>query len=288
MIDKIVGLIGWPVEHSISPIMQNVAFRELGLDDWIYVPMPVSKYPYIRIKEAVLGLRALGFQGANVTVPYKEAVVPYLEHLTDMAKAIGAVNTIAINSDGRLIGHNTDGSGFMKDLQDHSIDVSAIDVLLLGAGGSARSVAYALLADGCKRLTILNRTKTKAEDIANGFAHVFPDAQLFVGALNKDTIKQLPHAELIINATSMGLVSSKDLMPWDENVSFTRNQVVYDLIYNPRETKLLQKATSDGARAINGLGMLVHQGALAFKIWTGHEAPIAVMKAAAEAALKKL
>ncbi len=287
MINKMVGLIGWPVEHSISPVMQNAAFRELDLEEWVYVPMPVSKYPYIRIKEAVLGLRALGFQGANVTVPYKEAVVPYLEHLSDMAKAIGAVNTIAINSDGRLIGHNTDGLGFIKDLEEHTIDVSSMDVLLLGAGGSARSVAYALLANGCKRLTILNRTKTKAEDIANALAHLFPDAQLFVGPLNKDTIKQLPHAELIINATSMGLVSAADLMPWDENVSFTRNQIVYDLIYNPAETKFLKKAREDGAKAINGLGMLVHQGALAFKIWTGHDAPIAVMRAAAEAALKK-
>ncbi len=287
MIEKVVGLIGWPVAHSISPLMQNAAFKELGLDDWVYVSMPVSKYPYIRIKEAVLGLRALGFQGANVTVPYKEAVVPYLEKLSDMAKAIGAVNTIAIDSEGRLIGHNTDGLGFMKDLDEHQIDVSSMDVLLLGAGGSARSVAYALLEHGCPRLTILNRTKTKAEDIANGLAHLFPNAQLFTGALNKDTIKQLPHAELVINATTMGMLSALDLMPWDEFVSFTKNQVVYDLIYNPHRTKLLKKAEADGAKAINGLGMLVHQGAQAFKLWTGHEAPLEVMKAVAQSALNR-
>jgi shikimate dehydrogenase len=285
VIEKVVGLIGWPVSHSISPLIQNAAFRELGLEQWVYVPMPVSKYPYIRIKEAVLGLRALGFQGANVTVPYKEAVVPYLEQLSEMAKAIGAVNTIVVDSEGRLIGHNTDGLGFIKDLSEHQIDVSNMDVLLLGAGGSARSVAHALLDQGCPRLTILNRTKTKAEDIANGLAHLFPRAQLFTGALHKDTIKQLPHAELVINATTMGMLPSSELMPWDENVSFTKNQVVYDLIYNPYRTKLLKKAEADGARAINGLGMLVHQGALAFKIWTGHEAPVEVMKAAAEAAL---
>lgn len=281
MIDKLVGLIGWPVSHSISPLMQNAAFKELGLDEWIYVPAPVSKYPYIRIKEAILGMRALGFQGANITVPYKEAVVPYLEELSDSAKSVGAVNTIVIDSAGRLVGHNTDGLGFMKDLDEHAIDVSSMDVLLLGAGGSARSVAHALLEKGCLRLTILNRTKTKADDIANALAHNFPNAQLFTGVLHKDTIKQLPHADLVINATSMGMLSTMDAMPWDENVSFTKSQVVYDLIYNPKKTKLLNKAEADGAKAINGLGMLVHQGALAFKIWTGHEAPVHVMKAAA-------
>lgn len=281
MINKIVGLIGWPVSHSISPLMQNAAFKELGLDEWIYVPVPVSKYPYIRIKEAILGMRALGFQGANITVPYKEAVVPYLEQLSDSAKAVGAVNTIVIDSSGRLVGHNTDGQGFIKDLNEHAIDVSSMDVLLLGAGGSARSVAHALLAHGCPRLTILNRTKTKADDIANALAHNFPNAQLFTGVLHKDTIKQLPHADLVINATSMGMLSTADAMPWDENVSFTQSQVVYDLIYNPEKTKLLKKAEADGAKAINGLGMLVHQGALAFTIWTGHEAPVQVMKTAA-------
>lgn len=282
LIDKIVGIIGWPVAHSISPLMQNRAFLEVGLTNWCYVPMPVSKYPYIRVKEAVLGLRALGFQGANVTVPYKEAVLPYLERLSETAKAIGAVNTIAIDSEGRLVGHNTDGQGFVRDLAEHGIYPRDVSVLLLGAGGSARAITYALLSHGLKRITILNRTKTKADDIANAFRGSFKDAVIETGPLTKDHIKQSPHADLIINTTSVGLKDGDHEMPWDENIHFSREQIVYDIIYNPKMTTFLQHANNDGAKTINGLGMLIHQGALAFEIWTKKTAPIAVMKEAAE------
>lgn len=281
MIDKVVALLGWPVSHSVSPQMQNAAFKALGLDEWVYVPMPISKYPYIRIKEAVLGLRALGFSGANVTVPYKEAVVPYMDRLSDSAKAVGAVNTIVVDSEARLVGHNTDGSGFIKDLLEHEIDVPKMDVLLLGAGGSSRSIAYSMLNAGCKKLTVMNRTKTKADDLVNSLAQIFKGAQLSASAMNQDSFRSLPYCDLIINSTTLGMKPNETLMPWDENLSFSPNQVVYDLVYNPKETKLLAKASLDGATAINGLGMLVHQGAQAFKIWTGHNAPIDVMKNAA-------
>ncbi len=283
---KMVALIGWPVSHSVSPHMQNRAFLELGLADWVYLPTPVSRYPYIRIKEAVLGLRALGFRGANVTVPYKEAVVPYLEKLSDTAKAIGAVNTIAVDEEGRLCGHNTDGQGFIADLAANKITVDDRRVLILGGGGSARAVTYALLSNGCKNVTILNRTKTKADDIASSFRDMFKDASIETGPLDREYIKQVPLCDLVVNTTSVGLVANDDNMPWDENVRFIDGQVVYDLIYNPRETPLLRHAKLGGALAINGLGMLVHQGAAAFSIWTGQRAPVEVMHKAALAAIK--
>lgn len=284
--DKIVGIIGWPVSHSISPVMQNRAFKEMGLDAWCYVPMPVSKYPYIRIKEAVLGLRALGMQGANVTVPYKEAVVPYLERLSDMARAIGAVNTIAIDSEGRLAGFNTDGLGFVRDLQEHDLDPQDLSILILGAGGSARAITYALLDHGCKHITILNRTRTKADDLANSFRSIFKNAIVDTGPLEKDLMMRMLHVDLVVNTTSLGLADTADQMPWDINVHFSSNHIVYDIIYNPKATMFLQHAAKDGAKTINGLGMLVHQGALAFEIWTGHKPPIQVMKDAAADVLK--
>ncbi|HXW60435.1 MAG TPA: shikimate dehydrogenase, partial [Myxococcota bacterium] len=148
-IDKIAGIIGWPVSHSLSPLMHNAAFLELGLSSWVYIPMPVPKTPSFRIKEAILGLRALGFKGANVTVPYKEMVLPYMDYMSDSARSIGAVNTIVIDRADLLCGHNTDGLGFVNDLRERHIHTAAMDVLLLGAGGSARALAHALLEHGC-------------------------------------------------------------------------------------------------------------------------------------------
>lgn len=287
IVDQIVGIIGWPVGHSISPAMHNRAFLELGLLNWLYVPMPVSQYPEIRVKEAILGLRALGFRGANVTVPYKEAVLPYLDQLSDMAEAIGAVNTIVVDSEGRLVGHNTDGLGFIEDLADHEISYSEMRILILGAGGSARAVVHALLSHGCRNITILNRTQTKADDIATNFRDCFQGATIDTGPLDQHYIKQAPLYDLVINATSIGLKDSFHEMPWSENLHFVSEQIVYDLIYRPTKTAFLSHAAKAGAQTINGLGMLVHQGALAFEIWTGQKAPVEVMrKAALEVASK--
>lgn len=275
-----VGVIGWPVAHSLSPIMQNSAFIELGLQSWSYLLMPVPKYPYIRIKEAILGLRALGFRGANVTVPYKEAVVPYMDQLGDSARAIGAVNTIAIDASSRLCGHNTDAAGFINDLKERHIYTSSMNVLLLGAGGSARAIAYGLLDYGCKSLTIANRTKYKADELAQNMRSLFADTPIFAEVLLIDNIRAMPFFDLIINCTSLGMADSIEQMPWDEKVAFLKNQIVYDLIYKPEQSALLKKAEADGAQAINGLGMLIHQGALSFTIWTGLTAPLEAMKRA--------
>lgn len=288
ILDKLVGLIGWPVSHSVSPHMHNRAFQALGLSRWVYVPIPVACDPQDRIKEAVLGLRALGFLGANVTVPHKEAVVPYVDKLSETAQAIGAVNTIAIDEAGRLVGHNTDGQGFIDDLAAHGITVHDLRVMILGAGGSARAITYALLANGCKRVVILNRTIAKADEIAALFGGVFPQATIETGPLDSELVRADPRCDLVVNTTSVGLSSRELQMPWDERIPFVANQTVYDLVYNPRETPLLRFAARSGARAISGLGMLIHQGAAAFEIWTGQKAPIDVMRKAAEDALVSL
>ena len=175
--------------------MHNQAFKHCGLHRWTYVPLPVNIRPTTRIKDAILGLRALGFKGANVTVPFKEAVIPYLDSLSENAKAIGAVNTIVIDEQEQLIGHNTDGLGFIRDLADHGIEVSGLKVMVLGAGGSARAIVYELLSHGCKNIIIANRTKEKALKLSHAFHSYFKDAQLEGIALAQEVLSEHNYAD---------------------------------------------------------------------------------------------
>lgn len=279
---NLIGVIGWPVSHSVSPAMHNAALAELGLD-WCYVPLSVPTEPRERIGEAVRGLRALGLRGANVTVPHKQAVIPHLDWLTPAAQAIGAVNTIRVEADGKLSGDNTDARGFVADLREHGVDPAGKRALVLGAGGSARAIVYGLAEAGCLSITILNRTVDKAHDLAMEIRTVFPFCRLSGHAMPDEIGVLTQEAHLIVNCTSLGMTPKVEGLPWDENVAFRPGQVVYDLVYNPPQTRLLQKAAADGAQAIGGLGMLIWQGAIAFEWWTGHLPPIAVMQEAAAA-----
>ena len=278
---SVVGLIGWPVSHSVSPALHNAAFAHLGLD-WTYLPLPVDPARPDAVNQAVLGLRALGLRGANVTVPHKQAVIPVLDRLTPAAQAIGAVNTIVVESDGALLGDNTDAPGFIADLRDHGVNPGGMTVLVLGAGGSARAVVYGLADAGAQTIYIANRTVERASDLAAAIAARGPGCQ--IQAIGLDALPEhAGGADLIVNCTALGMTPQVETSPWPEGLRFRRNQVVYDLVYNPRQTRLLQQATADGARAIGGIGMLVWQGALAFQRWTGAVAPVAVMRQAVDA-----
>ncbi|MEZ4863981.1 MAG: shikimate dehydrogenase [Caldilineaceae bacterium] len=279
---QIVGVIGWPVSHSVSPPMHNAAFTALGLD-WTYIPLPVPIEPATRIGEAVNGLRALGLRGANVTVPHKQEVMPHLDWLTPAAQAIGAVNTIRVEEDGRLSGDNTDARGFVADLRDHGVDPAGQRAMVLGAGGSARAIVYGLAEAGCLSIAILNRTVEKAHDLAMEMRAHFPFCRLSGHALPDEVAVLAQEAQLVVNCTSLGMTPKVEGLPWEEKVAFRPGQVVYDLVYNPPQTRLLQKATADGAQAIGGLGMLIWQGAIAFERWTGQLPPVDVMREAAEA-----
>ncbi len=272
---RLVGVMGWPVSHSRSPRMHNAAFAALGLD-WAYVPLSV---PPERVCEAVAGLRALGFAGANVTVPHKQAVMPLMDELTPTARAAGAVNTIVVRPDGTLTGDTTDGYGFLKDLEEHAV-VQPANVLVIGSGGAARSVVYALAESG-SRITACARDAARAAGLCADIARALPATASRVSPAQfpVDLARLAPQAALIVNATSLGLHESEPL-PWDKNVPFRPDQVAYDLIYN-RQTEFLKLAHSQGAQAIDGLGMLVHQGARAFELWTGLAAPVEVMRTAA-------
>ena len=273
---RLVGIIGWPVEHSLSPPMHNAAFVARGMD-WVYVPLPV---PPERIREAVLGLRALGFRGANVTVPHKQAVIPFLDHLTPEAHAIGAVNTIVVEENRHIWGTNTDAQGFLNDLMAHGVEVEETSVLVLGAGGAARAVVYALARAGA-HVTIANRTLGRAVELARQIHTALPRASFRVVELSAERLAQEADAHtLLVNATSVGMWPDVDACPWPAGVGFGSIRVVYDLVYRPRVTRLLREAAAWGCQTIGGLGMLVRQGAESWRLWTGQIPPVDVMEAA--------
>jgi shikimate dehydrogenase len=274
---QLVGLIGWPVGHSVSPRMHNAAFEALGLD-WRYLAFPVSPEPISRVAEAVSGVRALGLRGANVTVPHKQAVMPFLDTLTPVAEAIGAVNTILVQQDGSLLGDNTDARGLAADLAENGMDPDGASVLILGAGGSARAAAFGLADSGAANITVLNRTRPRADELAHAMAEHFSECRWQAGSLFD--LPQHRKADIVVNCTTLGMAPAVEAMPWQPEVLLEANQGVYDLVYNPTPTRLVQFAQAQGAHAANGSGMLVWQGAFAFELWTGRRAPVHVMQRA--------
>lgn len=282
----LVGLIGWPVSHSVSPAMHNAAFAALGLD-WRYIPLPVDPALPGAVGDAVRGMRALGLRGINVTVPHKQAVLPFLDRIAPAAQAMRAVNTIIVAADGSLTGDNTDAPGFIADLRAHGVEPAGRRVLVLGAGGSARAIVYGLAQAGAQQITVANRSVERAE-------HLLDDLQPFLGATT-GAVVALPdsladvaaESTLIVNCTSLGMTPHADTTPWPVELPLRPDQIVYDLVYNPADTLLLQQTRAGGAHAIGGLGMLIWQGALAFKHWTGQPAPVAVMRGAAEEQMRR-
>jgi len=273
---KLAFVLGYPVAHSASPVMQQAALAVAGINA-VYLPWAV---PPDRLAGAVQGLRAMeNLLGANVTVPHKEAIVPLLDSLMPEAEAVGAVNTV-IPREGRLLGDNTDGAGFLAALrQELECEVRGLTVAILGAGGAARAVATALAQAGASTLILLNRTVDRATRLAELVASRHPACRVTVQLLRQERkITDIADVRLLVNTTSVGLYASDP--PLFDYASLSAPILVCDLIYNPPETPLLQAARSRGCRASNGFAMLVHQGALAFERWTGTPAPIQAMREA--------
>jgi shikimate dehydrogenase len=268
---QFAGVIGWPLDHTLSPVIHNAALRALDLD-WIYLAWPV---PPEMLKAAVDGLRALGAMGANVTMPHKEAVVASLDGLSGDARTLRAVNTIQ-RIGTRLIGHNTDVDGFRSFLiSDAGLDASGKRAVVLGAGGAARAVVAALTSLAAESVAVVARRPEQGAllaELGEGRARAHPWAE---GAALAS------QADLIVNATPLG-VAGEDAIP---SARFTTGQAVVDLVYARPATPLLESARSGGAEAWGGLGMLVHQAAASIRIWTGQRAPIEAMSAAAIHAL---
>jgi shikimate dehydrogenase len=269
---RFVGIIGHPITHTLSPVMHNAAFDAVGLD-YCYLPFDVHPRD---IGKALAGLGALGCKGLNVTIPHKQAVLPFLHHLSREARLIGAVNTIEFRGS-RLIGHNTDGQGFtMAFRREYGVPLKGKRVLLLGAGGAARAVAVQLLVEGVHRLTLTNRTDKKARRLIQDLRKHFPHRKLEVFPLDKRRLAPVVRdVQIIINATSVGMKPiGRSPLP----AGLLRpNLIVCDLVYHPPVTALLNEAREAGAKTFNGIGMLLWQGALAFKIWVRKKPPVEAM-----------
>ena len=270
---RIVGVWGQPVSHSRSPAMHNAALASLGLD-WAYVPFEVAPE---RLPAAVEAVRALNLVGVNVTVPHKEAVLPLLDVVDEDARRIGSVNTIR-NVNGVLHGSSTDGPGFLRTLETLGERTEHRRALLLGAGGSARAVAFALASRG-GRVQIANRTEDRARELAARLNEFWPGAASVAGWGG-----EADEFDLLVNATSLGMAPQEESLPALPPGGLPAGVLVYDLVYAPPETRLLALARRSGCRAVNGIPMLVAQGALSLALWTGlawEDLPLGTMQHAA-------
>lgn len=274
---RLTGLFGHPVAHSKSPQMHNAAFKSLGLD-CRYLAFDVELE---RLGEAVSSIRALGMLGVNVTIPHKVEVIPYLDELSEEARLIGAVNTI-VQRDGRLIGYNTDGIGYISALQEETgVTVSGKRVLMLGAGGAARAVAAQMALQGASHLTFV---ASEAERLAAHLAHLTETDGMSFAQLQERGADCTAGYDLIVNATPVGMHPHVDAVPMPTEW-LREGQLVSDLIYNPRITRFLEEAAARGCSVHGGLGMFIHQGAHSFALWTGSKAPTDVMRQTVESYL---
>jgi len=277
---KIVGVFGYPVEHSLSPLFHNAAFAALGLN-FVYLPFSVKPK---QLKKAVEAIRALNMIGVNVTIPHKEKVLSYLDEISSQAKVIATVNTIH-NRESKLIGYNTDADGFIESLRRQGgFNPKDKNVLLLGAGGAAYAVSFALIKAGIKKLVLANRTYTKGKILLEHLKRAFKDSCQFslIEFHKRNSPSIMSEIALLVNTTSIGMHPGDPLLINPKILP--ENIFIYDVVYN-RKTALLKLAEKKNLAFLGGLDMLIYQGALSFEIWTGQKAPIEIMK---EALKKKL
>ena len=270
---NVFGIIGDPVEHTLSPGMHNAAFKKLDMNN-IYVPFHVNAE---ELEDAITGAYALGIRGLNVTIPHKTEVIKYLDYLDIAAGLIGAVNTIEFGKNG-AVGHNTDGIGAVRAINEIT-SVKNKKVMILGAGGAARAVGFQILLSGAKTLVISNRTIEKASELRDDLVEKLePDVK--VTDLGHELETELKDTDILVNTTPIGMypnISQKPLVTAD---MMHEDLVVNDIVYNPLKTGLLDEAEKAGAKTISGVKMLIYQGVESFKIWTGIEPPVEVFKKA--------
>ena len=275
---KLTGLLGEPVNHSISPLIHNFSFQHLNLD-YVYLCFQINEKT---LEDAVKGLRILDVKGFNLTMPNKNKILSYLDSLSPAARLIGAVNTVE-NKNGNFIGHNTDGIGFMQSVKEQNIDMKNQTMTLLGIGGAATAICAQAALDGVNTIHIfsrpnsshLPRIKTLQENLEKETT-----CKIFIHNLfdKQDLTSSVKDSSLLVNATSVGMAPHTEDCIIEYNSIFHKHLAVADIIYNPWETTLLKKAKAEGCKAFNGYSMLLYQGAEAFRIWTGKEMPIELVK----------
>ncbi|MBI2875485.1 MAG: shikimate dehydrogenase [Candidatus Tectomicrobia bacterium] len=272
-IPKVLGILGDPIGHTLSPLMHHTAAQYHTLE-MVYLPFWVKPE---QLPAAVQGIRGLGIVGVNITIPHKQAVLPLVDEVTPEAQLIGALNTLH-HVEGRLIGYNTDGPGFIASLrEDASEEPRGKRVVLLGAGGAARGLAIHLTLEGVAELILTNRTLERAQQLTSYVQSRLKQAPIRCLPWESRELEELlPQADILINSTSVGMrPDDPPLFPYDR---IRPHQLICDIVYRPLETPLLRQARQQGARALDGLGMLIRQGALAFQIWTGREMPVGLVR----------
>jgi len=282
---KLYGVFGFPLKHTFSPAMHQAAFDKLGIPCF-YLALELDPKNF---RQVMTQKKKLLLEGFNLTVPHKQIVKPYLDSLTFEARAIGAVNTV-IRKGKLWIGENTDAYGFLKSLEEVHWKSKGKTVLIFGAGGASRAVIYALCRSGARRIVLLNRTVSKARALAKYFTKFFPKTRFEVRPFEKQVIgKTLREVDIVVNTTSVGLKRADS--PLVLNGDFPRakgNRLAVDLIYNPSETPFLRSAKRAGWKTVNGLGMLLHQGARSFELWTGKKAPVDIMRKALHGCMSRI
>lgn len=263
---KIVGIIGHPIKHSFSPMMHNLTFQNQKLN-FIYLPFDV---PTSHLNEALKCMRVLGIKGFNVTLPHKEKIIQYMDHVSEEASTVGAVNTV-VNEGNQLFGYNTDINGIVETLNPYLDRITKSTVSVIGAGGAARSVIYALIRNfKVEKINLINRTLERSDSIKDYFkAKMHFDEISNYELMAKENVEIFQSSNLIINTTSIGMLPNVDDTPTDFDAAFNNSQIVFDLVYNPIKTKFLKLAESKGATVLDGLKMFVVQGAKSFELWTG-------------------
>jgi shikimate dehydrogenase len=278
---QLYAVIGDPIGHTLSPAMHNAAFQALSMDA-VFLAFKVMQ---TQVEEAMGGVRSLGIRGLNVTMPNKNVVMQYLDEIDEQAKLIGSVNTV-LNEGGRLRGFSTDGVGAHRALEENGVKLAGKKLVLLGAGGAARAIAFTLARE-TRELVILNRTPEKISALAQALNTKF-HKKITSSSLTSSNIEQnLQGADVLINATSVGMHPNEKHTPVKPAL-LNSDLTVMDIIYNPLETKLAKDAKAAGAKVISGVEMLIHQGAASFEIWTGKAAPVEVMRQSALNQLKSV
>lgn len=274
---KLLALIGHPIKQSYSPFIHNSAFELKGMD-YIYLPFDITKS---NLKSAIKGMNLLGVNGFNVTIPHKENIIELLNNVSEEAAIVGAVNTV-VNEHGELNGHNTDVFGITETLAPFKKEISGSIMSVVGAGGGARAAIYSLIRNfKPKKIYLINRTEQKAESLKTYFStkmkfDSFKTKELFP----PDLVDILRDSKLIINTTSVGMFPEVDDSITTLEKSFVKDQIVFDIVYNPVKTKLLKIAEKEGSKVLDGLNMLVYQAAKSFELWTGEEMPVEQVRSA--------
>lgn len=268
---EITGVFGDPVDGNPTGVMEEAAYEACGLN-YRYLTLKVTREDF---DDAMKSIRALHMKGMNLTMPHKITVLPYLDEISEAAGIIGAVNTIVVR-DGKLFGENTDGKGFVQALKNKGVSLQDKKIVILGAGGAAKAIAVECALAGAAQVTIINRTKEKAEELAQVLTEHTKARAI---GLKWEPKQKIPaDTDILINATSIGLMPDADAKPDIDYDSISSEMVVSDVVFNPAETLFLKEAAARGAKTVNGLGMLACQGALNFTLWTGVEAPLEIME----------